>query len=118
MLRIVHPAPSGQGTRPPRRRGPSPSLSLTPEEVRHLRAAIKNTARALGGMPVLAEVTGLAPKSLAQAAYNKRERPSAALALLVARAAGMSVEAVIGGQLTAAGRCQACGSRVADRRAS
>ena len=47
--------------------------------------------------------------------YN-RKRHGAALALLVARAAGMSVEAVIGGKLSAAGRCATCGHRAGDGR--
>jgi hypothetical protein len=61
MLRLVHPAPSGQATGAPkgRRPRPSPSLRLTDDEVRHVRAAVRNTARAYGGNDVLAEVMGI-----------------------------------------------------------
>src|SRR5262245_48853580 len=101
MLRIVHPGPVGQGTDPPKRRHrPSPSLSLTAAEERHLRVTIKNTARALGGIDVLASMTGLSCSTLEHVAYRKSRHPSAALALLVARAAGISLEAAIGGKLS------------------
>ena len=116
MLRIVHPAREGQGTRPPKGRR-SAALSLTAEDAQHFRAAIRNTARAYGGMDVLAAVVG-APVSTFRKALNKRRRPSAILALRVAQAAGMSVEAILSGQLTDAGRCAACGSRVSERRAA
>lgn len=112
MLRIVHPAPEGQPTDPParRRRGPSPALSLTPDESRSLRACIRNTGRAFGSLGCLAAAIGVPKGTLARA-----KRHGAALALLVARAAGMTVEAVLGGKLSDAGRCAACGSRVGDR---
>lgn len=116
MIRLVHPAPAGPVTRPSKGRR-SAVLSLTPEETRHLRASIRNVSRAYGGVDVLAGVVGV-PASTLHQALNKRRHPSAGLALRVARAAGMSMEAVIGPTLSAAGRCAACGSRVADRRAS
>src|SRR5262245_5469602 len=100
MLMLVHPRPAGQGTDPPRRGKGSRStaLRLTQEELRHLRAAIKNTARALGGMDVLASAAGLSMASLNMAAYGK-SRGSVALARCVARAAGTTVEAVLGAVL-------------------
>jgi DNA-binding phage protein len=116
MLRIVHPAREGQGTRLPKKRR-SPALCLSPEEAQHLRAAIRNVARAYGGMAVLAAVIG-APVATLNNSLNKRRRPSATMALRVAKAAGMSVEAILSGQLAAAGRCAACGSRIGERRAS
>jgi len=113
MLRLIHPRPEGDGPRPPkRRRGPSPCLSLTTEETRHFRAALRNVARAYGGFPVLADVVGVPVKSLYQALLR---HPSPGLALRVARAAGMSLEAVIGPTLNEAGRCLSCGSRIGDR---
>lgn len=116
MLRLVHPRPEGQGTRPSRRRGPSPTLSLTPEEKRHLRATLKNLRAAYGSWACLAEVMGMSSESLKNAAHSPRAG-SPGVALRAAQAAGMSVEAVLGhaGTLTAAGRCTACGSRVGDR---
>lgn len=115
MLRLIHPAPEGgQGTRPPRGHR-APSLSLTPEEVRHFRAALRNTARAYGGHAVLAGVVGVPVKTLHNAFSH---RPSVGLVLRVAQAAGMSVEAILGGKLSPAGRCPTCSARVAEGRAS
>jgi hypothetical protein len=113
MLRLVHPAREGQGTDPPtRRKGyKAPALFLTADEARHLRATVKNVARAYGSLECLAAVLGIGPGVLTR----KSRRPSPGLALAVARAAGMSLEAVIGGKLSPAGRCEACGSRVGDR---
>jgi hypothetical protein len=114
MLRLVHPAPAGQGTDPPgarRRRRHAAALSLSAEEIQHLRATIRNTARAYGSLGCLAAVIGVPASTLTP----RRKRPSPGLALAVARAAGMSVEAVLGGALSSLGRCSACGSRVGDR---
>ena len=63
---------------------------------------------------MLAAVVG-APIATFHKSLNKRRRPSAILALRVAKAAGMSVEAILSGQLTDAGRCAACGSHISDR---
>lgn len=115
MLRLVHPAPSGQGIDPPkRRRGPSPVLSLTAEEAQHFRAALRNAARAYGSWACLASAIGVPVASLTQA-IGKRRRPSGVLVIRAAKAAGMSVEAMLSGSLSPAGRCQACGSRVGNR---
>jgi len=57
-LGLVHPTPVKQRTRPSKG-GHSATLSLTKEETRHFRAALRNTARAYGGMPVLAGVVGV-----------------------------------------------------------
>jgi len=116
MLRLVHPPPGGNGTDPPapRRKGTrAPSLMLTPEEARHLRAAIRNIARAYGSLACLAAVIGVRPEVLA----HKRRHPSAALALAVARAGGVTMEAVLSGAIADAGRCKACGHRPGDGRA-
>ena len=111
MLRLLPPL--GEGQDPPpvrRRRGPSPSLSLTADESRSLRASIHNVGRAYGSIACLADAMRVPVDTL----YNHK-RHGAALALAVARAAGMAVEAVIGGKLTTAGRCPTCGSRAGDR---
>jgi|HubBroStandDraft_6_1064221.scaffolds.fasta_scaffold703546_3 hypothetical protein len=115
MLRLVHPPPAaGQGSgSPARRRGArSPALSLTSDETRHLRAALKNTAAAYGGLDVLASVMGVGVETLYKAAQR---RPSGTLAIRLARAAGMAVEAILTGTLNPAGRCPSCGSRVGDK---
>jgi hypothetical protein len=113
MLRLVHPAPAA-GQHPPARRKGSRSLSLTltPDETRHVRAALRNTAAAYGGFDVLASVMGLRVKALYRVAHR---RPCGTFAIRLARAAGMSVEAVLGGTLNPAGRCPTCGSRVGDK---
>jgi hypothetical protein len=69
MLRLVHPAPEGQGTDPPaRRRGhPSPALSLSPDEGRSLRATIRNVGRAYGSLRCLAAVLGVSAGTLTNA---------------------------------------------------
>lgn len=111
-LRLVHP-PGQQPPRAPRGRR-SPALSLTADEVRRLRIAIKNTARAYGGLDVLASVCGLSHNSMESALYARKHQPSAALALLVARAAGVHLEAILSGQISEInGRCKACGARLA-----
>ena len=117
MLRIVHPAPAGQGADPPgRRKGRRrPALFLTNEEVRHVRIALKNAARAYGGTDVLAMVMGL-PKGTLYQATKPRHRPSGILAIRLAKAAGVSIEAVLSGTLSAAGRCETCGHRIGDGR--
>jgi hypothetical protein len=116
MLRIVHPAPVGQGTATPkRRRGPSPCLSLTAEEVRHLRAATRNAVRAYGSASALAAVVGVPAQTIHTVTAAKGPRPSGTLAIRIAKAAGMSVEAMIGPALNEIGRCEACGSRVGDK---
>ena len=112
MLRLVSPAPEGQGTgTPKRRRGSrSPSLFLTPDEVRHAQAAIRAAARAYGGQDVLATVLGIPVHTLQQAASRGRS-PSGILVIRLAAAAGLTVEAVLSGKLTEAGRCPTCGAK-------
>ena len=112
-LRLVHPAPEVQTPRPPKGRR-SATMSLSAEEAQHFRAALRNIARAYGGHAVLAAVVGVRVQSLHQA-LKKGRLPSAILALRVAQAAGMHLETLLTGQLTAAGRCKSCGSRVGDK---
>jgi hypothetical protein len=114
MLRIVHPPTVGKDTRPPKGRR-SAALFLTVEELRHLRAATRNAVRAYGSTSALAAVVGVPTQTIHGVTAAKGPRPSGTLALRIARAAGMSVEAIIGPALNEAGRCGACGSRVGDR---
>lgn len=111
MLRLVHPAPSGQGIDPPKRRPGSRSaaLILTPEEVQHVRTAIRNLARAYGTWGCLALVMGIPEHSLQQAVNRRNGRPSAAMVLLAARAGGTTVEQILSGKIAPAGRCPTCG---------
>ena len=90
LLRIVG---QGQGTDPPKRRKgiPSPSLSLTHDEARAVRAAARNIARTYGSLRKLAAALGVCPDIL-----TKRRRPSAGLAVALARVSHVSVETVLG----------------------
>lgn len=110
MLRLLPKPGEGQGTDPPKRRKGtrSRSLSLTADEVRHMRAALKNITRAYGGRDVLALVMGVPADTLSNAMGR---RPSGTFALRLARAAGVSVESILTGSFTAAGRCPTCGHR-------
>ena len=98
MLRLAHPAPSGQPTDPPKRRRGSraPALTFTAEEVRLVRAALVNTGRLYGGLDVLATAMGVAPEVLYR---MKRRRPSGTFAIRLAAAAGTTVEAMLSGKL-------------------
>lgn len=118
MLRIVHPAPSGQGSGPPKRRKGqrSGALSLSADEIRHLRAALQNLRFALGGWDVVAEVTGIRRVTLEHAGSKRSRRPHAAIAIRAARAAGISVEALLSGKMRPTDRCPTCGTHAADRR--
>lgn len=111
MLRLVHPPPGGNGSDPsPRRKGSrSSALSLTDDEVRHLRAALRAAARAYGGLAVLAAVLGTTSNYLAKV-HGKR--PSGTLAVRLAKAVGITVEAVLEGKMGEVGRCPTCGRRV------
>jgi hypothetical protein len=117
MLRLAHPAPRGQGTDPPKRRKFTRASAriLTADEVRHVRAALVNAARAYGGFDVLASVLGVRATLLYSLAQR---RPSGIFAIRLASAAGISVEAVLSGALTTAGRCPTCGTRAGSGRIS
>jgi hypothetical protein len=112
MLRLVHPAPSGQAPARPRKGHRSPLLLLTADERRHLRTSLHNLRRAFGSWSCLAEVIGVQPNALLSAARARNPQGSPAMALRAARVGGMSVEAVLSGALSSAGRCEACGSRI------
>ncbi len=110
-LRLVVP-PGQAPARPPRGRH-ARALFLTPDECRHLATSLHNLRRAFGTWACLADAMGVREALLVRAAANDRNgRGSPALALVVARVAGMSVEAVLSGTLSAAGKCEACGSRI------
>lgn len=106
MLRLVGHAPPS----PPSSRRRPDALSLTAEEVRHLRAALRNAERAYGGPDVLAAVLGVPRKTIYRAHY--RRNLSGTFAIRVAAAAGISVEAVLTGAMEEASRCPTCGHRV------
>ena len=109
MPRLLRLVGAGQGTEPPKRRRGfrAPSLSLTDEEARALRASIRNVARThFGTLRQLAAALGVDRSVL-----TSKDRPSPALALAVARVAGLSVDVVLGrvGLSVAGGGCPTCG---------
>lgn len=94
MSRILHLVGHGQDPPAPRKRKgmPSPALYLTTAEASALRASIRNVARVrFGTLGKLAAAIGVSPGAL-----TAKRRPSAALALAVARVADMSVDAMLG----------------------
>ena len=98
MLTLVHPARDGQDPSPRRRKGLRPaSLSLTPDEARHLRASIRNIARTrYGTLRKLAAALGVEHHVL-----TKKRRPSPALAVALWRLTGVPVESLLAPQLAA-----------------
>lgn len=116
MLRLVHPAPP---TQPPRtgKRHHSSKLLLTAEESRHLAAALQNLRRAFGTWACLADAMGLREEMIKKLGTGRRRRGSSpAVAIIAARTAGMSVEAILSGTLSPAGRCETCGARIGEGR--
>lgn len=113
MLRLVHPAPRGQGTDPSirRRKGTKPiALTLTREEQRHVRAALRNTARAYGGNDVLALVLDV-PRLTLHGFLKSNRTISGTFAIRLAKAAGVSVEALLSGTVADTSKCPTCGAR-------
>ena len=94
MLRLAHPAPAGKDP-PKRRKGThAPSLSLTDDEARHLRASVRNIARTFGGVGKLAAALGVDRITL-----TRKRAPSSALAVALWRLTGTPVEELLGGKL-------------------
>ncbi len=96
MIMLVHPAPAGNATDPPkgRRRRNAPALSLTAEEARHLRTSTRNIARTYGSLAALARALGVTPVTL-----TRKGSPGAALAVALARLTRIPVETLISGKL-------------------
>ena len=105
MLRLVHPAPAGKGTRPSSRRLSS-ALFPTADERTRIKAALTNLRRAYGGWDVLAAVMRVGVKTIEGARAGK----SYAVAVLAARAAGVTVEEILSPGVRDA-RCCALGGR-------
>ena len=107
-MKLVHPAPMGQGIRLPKGRR-SPALRLTDVEAMRLRAALRNLKALHGGWKPLAEVMRVKP-TLLHHINGGRKHPSPAVALLAARAARSTVERILEGGVVAADRCPHCGA--------
>ncbi|WP_437765399.1 transcriptional regulator [Sorangium sp. So ce281] len=108
MQRYLIPPDGGQGGgAPARRRRSVPCLSLTPTQRKRLRAALKNLRAAYGSWACLAEVMGTSVNCV-EGIANGRFNGSPATAQRAAKAAGVTVEQLLGG-LAAADRCPMCG---------
>lgn len=81
---------------------------LTTEEYAAVRRALVFLRARHGDMPKLAAALRVRPSLLARA-FGKAGKPSAGLALRVARLAGTSVESVLGGTWPPEGACPHCG---------
>lgn len=93
-LRLVPPP----GSATPRRRGaPSRALSLTDDEVRHLRAAIRNLGQSYGSTQKLAAALGLCHSALSV----RRARLSPAVAVALWRLTGVPLDVLLRGKLAA-----------------
>ncbi len=106
------------GQEPPRQRPPkgrtSRALLLTPEEKRNLYTSLQNLRRTFGSWRRLSEAMGgVSLFALQKAAVHG----SPALALAAARAGRTTVEAILSGAITDAGRCPSCGSTLTQRAA-
>jgi hypothetical protein len=90
-LRLL-PSPGDAPAGPKRRRAgiPSTALSLTPDEVRHLRAATRNIARTYGSLAALARALGVHPNVL-----TRKRRPSPALAVALWRLIGTPMDSLL-----------------------
>src|SRR5262245_26730600 len=95
MLTLVHPAPRGQGTDLPRKRGYRTRRPiLTPEQEARIRAVLQNLRRAYGGWDVLAEVMGYCRGTVKDAGIG-HHNISPGILVRAARAAGTTVEALL-----------------------
>ncbi|MDC3962658.1 hypothetical protein [Polyangium jinanense] len=72
-----------------------------------MRAAERNISRAYGGRDVLAAAMGVSRSVL----VNMRRGTSYAVAVLLARAGGITVEQVLSGRPHVAGACALCGRK-------
>ncbi len=111
MLRLVHPAPQGQDP-PKRRKGRhAPALSLTTEEARRVRVALKNLRRTCDSWAAVAQATGIGEDTLKSVAYERKHHPTGTFAVRLAKAAGVSVESILAGTIASVETCPTCGHR-------
>jgi hypothetical protein len=94
----------GQGTALPAAR--RSSVILTDTEQMRLRAALRNLRALYGTWACLAEVMGVSAKTLANIVSGRRSSPG--MAVRAARAAGSTVDRILGAPCSA-DRCPRCG---------
>lgn len=98
----IRPA-KGKASAPPAAR-PRATVSLTDAEAMRLRAALRNMRGLFGTWTCLADAMGVRLTTLQNFLYNDRKGASPGLALAAARAAGTTVDALVGTPRDA-GRC-------------
>ncbi len=81
---------------------------LTPEERENVRKAIRVLRTRHGGADKLAKALGVSTPRV-EGVMTTRGKPGAAIALYVARLAGVHVEDVLSGAFPAPGACPMCG---------
>jgi hypothetical protein len=108
MLTLIQQPVGLQGEDAParQRRPRSPSLRLTDVERMRLRAALRNLRALYGTWACLAEVMGVSAGTVQQIASGNGG--SHAMALRAAKAAGVTLDQVLG-RPAVAGRCPTCG---------
>ncbi len=111
-LRLVPPPWQGADASAPKKKKKRHKIPpLTPEETGRLRSAIRNLFKQFGGSwSCIAAVLDVSSAGLQDIARG-RNRGSAAVAIRVARVAGISVEALLSG-LADAGKCSTCGQKM------
>jgi hypothetical protein len=87
---------------------PRRSSDLTPAEQANVRAAIRFLRVTVGGFAKLATAMGARCKTVENAS-GRRGKPSAGIALRVARVAGVAVEDVLAGRWPPSMACPHCG---------
>jgi hypothetical protein len=104
MSTMPDPGRAGQVTDPPIAPRPerSPALSFTPEEVKHVRVALRKAAAALGGFAALSARLGVRRGTLYDGANPNKPPPSAILAIRLAAFLKVPVETMLAGRLEAA----------------
>jgi hypothetical protein len=108
-MSVVHlRPPKGQGIDPPAAR-PRSTVSLTDAEAMRLRAALRNLKSLYGTWTCLADVMGVSPRTLQNFISSTRRGASPGMAVAAARAAGTTVDALLGGPKVA-GSCPHCGA--------
>jgi hypothetical protein len=83
------------------------STDLTPEEQANVRRALHVLRRRLGGYVALSAALRTRVKTLQ--AYGSKGPPSAAVAIRLARVAGVAVDDVLAGRWPVYGSCPHCG---------
>lgn len=86
----------------------TPADELTADQEEYVRAALRFARVRYGAWKRLAKALGMKHFTLWQATQRRRRRPTAGLALRVARLVGVPVEDVLSGAWPKDGQCPTC----------